>query len=107
MRCLHGRHGRRGKRRCGGSGGGDGSGPGGTGGGAGGGAGGGSGGGGEKKKSQNGWVGADSVTTYRGGAEGVGAGSMTPWTARQCQWVQEARDMEANAVQAAETEVAQ
>jgi hypothetical protein len=33
---------------------------------------------------------------------------MTPWTVRQCQWVQEPREVEANAVQAAEeTEVAQ
>jgi hypothetical protein len=47
----------------------------------------------KKEKVRTLWVGADSVTTYRGGAEGVGAGSMTPWTAWQCQWVQEARDV--------------
>jgi hypothetical protein len=45
------------------------------------------------------------VTTYRGGAEHVGAGSVTLWTAQQCQWVQEVCDVEANAVE--ETEVAQ
>jgi hypothetical protein len=51
------------------------------------------------------------VTTYRGGAECVGAGSVILWTARQCQWVQEVRDVEVNAAEVAEemekTEVAQ
>jgi hypothetical protein len=32
------------------------------------------------------------MTTYRGGgAEGIGAGSVTPWTAPQCQWVHKRR----------------
>jgi hypothetical protein len=54
-------------------------------------------------------TGPTNVKHYQeGGAKGVSTSSMTLWMAQQCQWVQEACEMEANVVQAAEEmEVAQ